>query len=118
MLNPLGIEDSQALLTSQDNMFGLPAVEELRGAAGFDMGSRGSESRRLQDARASEPDEAHRELRRLTVFQEPHACHRLPTLQGTLGVNDVPADVIHGNGIGGKEERLPLPRSPRLVPAP
>src|SRR5262245_46298525 len=99
-------------------MLRLPAIERL--ADGADTAAmfrqrRGDGGRRLTADRKR--GQARRAAQLFARLNQTHVTDGHPAQFGALGVDDVPADMVHGYWIGGEEERLALPGAPGAVPA-
>ena len=98
-------------------MFGLAEVERLAVAAGLAIGRCGGQRQSIRQMVSGQRRQTAEMTAIRRVVDPTHSLDRRPTFAGTLGVDDVPADVIERHRVGGEEQAIVPPGAPRLVPA-
>ena len=112
MLDLVGVEDAQADGPCQDDVLRLAAIELFQVLLGASLRSRLGQGGGIQTVSSGQPGQIRRDRRWRRHLQLPHHCHRQPTVLDALCVDDIPADMIQGYGIGGEKKRFSFPGGP------
>src|SRR5205807_481895 len=101
MINSPRIKLPKADSACQDDMLRLAEVEDFRFPAGMEIESRGRQRQCVEQLLSAEASECVRSVDRGSLVGQSHAADGQPAFLNPLGVDDVPADVVHGYRIGG-----------------